>query len=186
MIAAVGDDESDRVVAAAALQAVRPWPQQRLHFVHVLDVPLGAQADGDAFSEGAPPGIDELCRWGHAYLEGFARRCGEALGRPVGRHLLFGTPAVEITKLAQRLRASLLVVGTREAGSTARGPIGSTAHALFHRAPCSMLLARPPAYEAEAGDASAACPDCLWAEAFSCGATPRCWRHARGESNLCL
>ncbi|HEU4534684.1 MAG TPA: universal stress protein [Polyangiaceae bacterium] len=185
MIAALGDDESDRVVAATALQAVRPWPQQALHFVHVLDVPA-AQAGGDGFSEGAPPGVEELCRWGHAYLEGFTHRCGEALGRPVRGHLLFGGPAAEIMKLAKRLRASLLVLGTREVGPATRWSIGSTAHTLLHRAPCSVLLARPPAYEAEEGDEISACPDCLWAEASSCGVTPRCWRHARDESNLCL
>ncbi len=180
VLAAIGDDESDQIVTATALQAAHLWPDGVLHLVHVVDVLPIAQGARARPSEWPHPGIDDVRRRGHDYVERFRQTAAEALGRPVKGHLLFGAPAAEILKLARHLRAGLLVVGTREVGSLTRLLMGSTAHSLLHRAPCSVLLARAPAYVAEEGAdvEEDVCPDCLWAEASSCGATPRCPRHA--------
>ncbi len=180
VLAALGDDEADQMVAAMALQVVRLWPEASLHLAHVIDaLPVAQAAVAASPCEWSYPGLDEMRDQGHAYVERFVRSIGKALGRPVEGHLLFGPPVAEIVGLANRVRARLIVVGTRDVGRLARFLVGSTAEALMHKAPCSVLLARPSKYPAEAArDGGEVCADCLRAEAESCGATLRCPRHA--------
>lgn len=178
LLAAIGNDEDDQIVTAIALQAARLWPGGSLHLVHVIDV-LPVAEVVVASSDWSYPGIDTLRRQGSDYLQRFTLAAGEALGRAVPGHLLFGAPVAQIVELANRLRATLLVVGTREVSSLTRLLMGSTARALLHKAPCSVLLARVPKYDAKAQHhASEVCPACLEAEATSCGATRRCVPHA--------
>jgi nucleotide-binding universal stress UspA family protein len=180
VVAALGDDDSDAAVAAMALQVARTWPGGELHLAHVVDVlPIAQAAAAAPPNDWSHPALGELRRQGELYLGRVGRAVGEALGRPATCHLLAGPPASEIIKLVHEVRASLLVVGTREAGLLSRLLVGSTAEALLRKAPCSVLLARAPHYPAEAArDEGGACPDCLLAEAASCGATRRCDRHA--------
>jgi nucleotide-binding universal stress UspA family protein len=168
LLAAIGNDEADQIVTAMALQATRLWPGAELHLVHVVDVlPVAQAAVAGAAAEWSYPGVDDR----------FVRSAGEALGRPVTGHLLVGAPVAEIVRLAGELRATLLVVGTRELGPLTRFLVGSVAEALLHKAPCSVLLARTPRYAAEDRPGEV-CPGCLQAEAASGGATLRCTRHA--------
>ncbi|MCU0687749.1 MAG: universal stress protein, partial [Polyangiaceae bacterium] len=179
VLAALGDDEADQMVAAMALQATHLWPDTTLHLVHVIDVlPVAQAAVAAAPCEWSYPGIDDIRRQGHDYVERFVRSTGAALGSPVEGHLLFGGPVEGILSLASRLRANLLVVGARDVSRLTRFLIGSKADALVHKAPCAVLIARPPKYAAHVAPAGEICPDCLQAEADSGGATLRCPRHA--------
>jgi nucleotide-binding universal stress UspA family protein len=54
-----------------------------------------------------------------------------------------GIPRRKIPELAARERASLVVVGSR--GLDGTRAIGSTSERVAHQAPCSVLIARPPA-----------------------------------------
>jgi nucleotide-binding universal stress UspA family protein len=178
LLAAIGNDKADQIVTAMALQATRLWPGAELHLVHVVDVlPVAQAAVASKAAEWSYPGIEDIRRQGSDYLDRFVRSAGEALGRPVTGHLLFGSPAAEIAQLSGELRASLLVVGARDLGRVTRWLVGSVAEALLRRAPCSVLLARAPKYAAEE-HVGEVCPDCLQAEASSAGATLRCARHA--------
>jgi hypothetical protein len=141
-------------------------------------LPVAQAAVAAAPCEWSYPGIEDIRRQGHAYVERFVRSTSEALGCPVEGHLLFGPPVDEIMGLANQLRANLLVVGTRDAGRLTRFLVGSKADALVHKAPCAVLIARPSKYAARASITGEVCPDCLRAEAESCGATLRCSRHA--------
>ena len=53
-----------------------------------------------------------------------------------------GRPAEEILKAARR--ASLIVVGARGLGSVERLLLGSVSEQVLHRAPCPVLVVRPP------------------------------------------
>jgi nucleotide-binding universal stress UspA family protein len=179
VLAAIGNDDTAQTVTAMAVQAARLWPDGELHLAHVIDMLPVVQATVACPSDWTYPGIDDLRRQSDDYLSRFTRPAGEALGRRVTGHLLAGTPAAELMRLANELRASLLVVGTRDVGSLTRLLMGSTAQTLLRHAPCSVLVARAPQYADERpSDESDVCPDCLQAEATSCGATLRCPRHA--------
>jgi nucleotide-binding universal stress UspA family protein len=179
ILAALGDDEVDQTVAALALQTAHLWPDTSVHLAHVLDVPTVARSAVAAPSfEWSYPGLDDLRQQGLAYVEGFVRSTGEALGRPVEGHLLAGAPVDEILGLANRLRANLLVVGSRDVGRLTRFLVGSKADVLVHEAPCAVLIARAPRHPARAPRGEEICPDCLRAEADSFGAALRCPRHA--------
>ncbi|HEU4404552.1 MAG TPA: universal stress protein [Polyangiaceae bacterium] len=178
LLAAIGNDEADQIVTAMALQATRLWPGAELHLVHVVDVlPVAQAAVAGAASECSYPGLEDIYRQGDDYLDRFVRSAAEALGRPVTGHLLVGAPVAEIVRLAGELRATLLVVGTRDLGRLTRFLVGSVAEALLRKAPCSVLLARAPKYAAEDRPGEV-CPGCLQAEAASGGATLRCAQHA--------
>jgi universal stress protein A len=178
LLAAIGDDEADQLVTALALQATRLWPGAELHLVHVVDVlPVAQAAVASTAAEWSYPGLEDIRRQGGDYLNRFVRSAGEALGRPVTGHLLFGAPVIEIVRLTGELRASLLVVGTRDLARVTRWLVGSVAEVLLRRAPCSVLLARAPKHAAEEHTGEV-CPDCLQAEASSAGSTLRCARHA--------
>ncbi|HEU4539466.1 MAG TPA: universal stress protein [Polyangiaceae bacterium] len=180
VLAALGNDDADQLVTALALQAARLWPGTALHLVHVVDVlPVAQAAVACPADEWSYPGLEEIRRTGSEYVDRFVFSTGEALGRPVTGHLRFGGAASEIAHLANELRASLLVVGSRDRGRLTRWLLGSVADALVREAPCSVLLARAPKYPAEArGGAGEVCPDCLQAEGASGGAILRCARHA--------
>lgn len=178
LLAALGNDEADQIVTAMALQATRLWPGAELHLTHVVDVlPVAQAAVASPVAEWSYPGLDDIRRQGGDYLNRFVRSAGEVLGRPAEGHLLFGPPVDEIVRLAGELKASLLVVGSRDLGRLTRLLVGSVAEALLRKAPCSVLLARAPKYAADARY-SEVCADCLQAEAASGGAMLRCSRHA--------
>lgn len=80
------------------------------------------------------------------------RRAEAALQRaerevgPAGResHLLVGDPVGGLLAAARDLAATLIAVGSHGTGRMAGILTGSVATALLHRAPCSVLVARPP------------------------------------------
>lgn len=75
-----------------------------------------------------------------------AKTTAGARGEP---HLLVGDPEGGLLTAAHDHRATLIVVGSHGTGR-ARGILtGSVATAMLHRAPCSVLLARPPRGPAE-------------------------------------
>ena len=59
-------------------------------------------------------------------------------------HLLVGDPEGGLLTAARDRRASLIVVGSHGAGRVRGILTGSVATAMLHRAPCSVLVARPP------------------------------------------
>lgn len=60
----------------------------------------------------------------------------------VHRHILSGSPAAEIVKLASQLGAGLIVVASGSGGLSDRILLGSTASKVQHSAPCPVLVYR--------------------------------------------
>ncbi|MFH2127164.1 MAG: universal stress protein [Pseudomonadota bacterium] len=59
--------------------------------------------------------------------------------------LLEGDPSRELIRLAKEERADLLVMGSTGVSGLAETVFGSTAQKMVRKAPCSVLVARPPA-----------------------------------------
>ncbi|MEW5911750.1 MAG: universal stress protein [Thermodesulfobacteriota bacterium] len=59
--------------------------------------------------------------------------------------LLEGDPAREVARLLAERKADLVVIGSTGVSGLAETVFGSVAQKLVRRAPCSVLVARPPA-----------------------------------------
>ncbi|MCB2190753.1 MAG: universal stress protein [Deltaproteobacteria bacterium] len=58
--------------------------------------------------------------------------------------LLEGDPSRELNRLAKEEKADLLVMGSTGVSGLAETVFGSTAQKMVRKAPCSVLVARPP------------------------------------------
>ncbi|MBK9975602.1 MAG: universal stress protein [Planctomycetes bacterium] len=65
-----------------------------------------------------------------------------AKGLNVGRYVLSGTPAREITDYAKRSKADLIAIGTHGHGAVARFLLGSVADKVLHEAKCPVLVTK--------------------------------------------
>ncbi len=61
--------------------------------------------------------------------------------RPYARHQLWGSPARELTLLAEDADVDLVVVGSTHQGAVGRVLIGSVGEKLLHGAPCAVAVA---------------------------------------------
>ena len=61
----------------------------------------------------------------------------------VHRHVLSGSPAAEIVRLAKESRADLIVLASGSGGLSDTILLGSTAQRVQHSAPCPVLVSRP-------------------------------------------
>ncbi|MCU0686092.1 MAG: universal stress protein [Polyangiaceae bacterium] len=132
IVAAVGEADVGRLVTVTALRVARTWPGSRLHLVRVLTDQLGGAAHAG-----------KLYGYERGRLARYARLARAAPCIEVRGHLLFGEAATSLAHFAERVEASLLVVGTHDAGPTLDVAFGSVADALLRRAPCPALLVRP-------------------------------------------
>lgn len=88
----------------------------------------------------APADISES-----AYIARLARKLSEESGHAVNFEMLHGKHvADEVSAFASSMNASLIVASTHGRTGMARLVIGSTAAAFVHKAPCPILLVRPP------------------------------------------
>jgi len=80
-----------------------------------------------------------------AYTARLARKLSEESGHAVHFEMLHGKHvADEVSSFASSMNASLVVASTHGRTGMARLVIGSTAAAFVHKAPCPILLVRPP------------------------------------------
>jgi nucleotide-binding universal stress UspA family protein len=142
IVAAVdfSDFSRDAVQAALALAS----PGAAIHLVHVVRIapiealyPVTVEWD-ESFRD---PLRQRLQEWARS-LSGLDARAPEL-------HLLTGEVAEEITSLAERLGADLLVAGSHGTGFFGRLLLGSVSSSLIRRAECAVLIApsREPARE---------------------------------------
>jgi nucleotide-binding universal stress UspA family protein len=166
-----------------ALGVARKMAEQNgravLHVVHVVAPPIGSVAITGAapnlateFTETLDRARDELatlCRGLETKLE----------GRVFG-HVRMGTPAREITSLADSLSADLIVVGTHGRTGLGRVLLGSIAETVLRHAPCSVLTTRKPREQPFIEDP---CPGCLAARKRG-DASARCMQHTRTKLHV--
>jgi nucleotide-binding universal stress UspA family protein len=140
LVAIDASAESARVVSAAA-RFVRPFSEAVVHLVHVFRV-----SRFDRARVGLPaPDTDALAE-AKDYMESHVRSLRRQCRNRVVSHLPVGDPSGEVLKLAESLRADLLVVGTHDHSGFERLLLGSIAETLMRKAPCSSVIVRRPHY----------------------------------------
>lgn len=112
-----------------ALQELRP-----LHFVYVMPIVTDDSPDLLRIQELE---LEEYVNAGRQKLHGSAI--------PIEGTLVFGTPAHEIIRLADQLRAACIVVGTEEKSGLERLLLGSVAEAVIRKSDHPVIVVGPVA-----------------------------------------
>ena len=114
----------------------RPWPSgSTFLLLHVLDpfpfvkAPISLQRAKDA---------------AHAELKNL-KECLVDAGWKTETDVVLGHPRSAIGESATSWKADLLMLGSNDLGPVARLLLGSTAHSILRRAPCSVEIVRPSA-----------------------------------------
>jgi nucleotide-binding universal stress UspA family protein len=114
----------------------RPWPSGSVFFLlHVLDpfrfvkAPISLQRAKDAAS-------GELRNLKKSLVD---------VGWKTEADVILGHPRSAIVQSAASWKADLVMLGSNDLGPVARLLLGSTAHSVLRRAPCSVEIVRPPA-----------------------------------------
>lgn len=128
VLAAVdGSPASLRAVTAA----LRCWPEAAVQAVHVLDLPGGAAAAGDAVEQAADrlrPALDRLA---------------QEVGRRPDLVVEIGDVDTVLRSLATRYAADLVAVGTTGGNPSLRTLLGGTTERILQSAPCDVLVVPP-------------------------------------------
>jgi nucleotide-binding universal stress UspA family protein len=138
LLATDGNEDSTRAALAAADLSIVTGAH--LHVVHVwtgAPPPAHPGRALDDYSRLAAEAGEILRR--HAW---YARVDGAEVA---GEHLRAGKPAQEITALAEKLDADLVVLGSRGAGWLKRLVTGSVSEGVVRGAPCPVLVVRATA-----------------------------------------
>jgi nucleotide-binding universal stress UspA family protein len=113
-----------------------------LHLVRDLDTEASRPYPGPEFWEGFEEDLERSKRNVKTFLEEHANRL-EAEGVKVGDvHLAFGEADREIVRIAEEMRADLIVVGSRGLGGIRRALIGSVSDSVVRHAHCPVLVVR--------------------------------------------
>jgi universal stress protein E len=105
----------------------------RLHAMHANNPPFSTLALGD-------PAINALQQKGREDFVTFMKAMD--IG-PARRHLVDGTPAMAIPKVARSTNASLVVMGVVSRSGLERMLIGNTAERVLGALPCDVLVLKP-------------------------------------------
>lgn len=77
-----------------------------------------------------------------------ARLCGRDADRhPISVDVMFGDPAEEIVRAAERMDADMIIMGSRGLGKLRSALLGSVAGGVLRHAPCPVLVVREPVDE---------------------------------------
>ena len=113
----------------------------RIVLLHVFSVP--AFAFPDATIPMPAQTVVELQNASNTQLESLEQRV-RANGVGVTSKLAEGAPFVEIVRAARSERADLIVMGTHGRSGLRHALLGSTAEKVVRKAPCPVLVVRPP------------------------------------------
>ncbi len=115
----------------ALTAALRCWPEAAVQAVHVLDLPGGAAAAGDAIEQAADrlrPALDRVRR---------------EVGRRPDLVVEVGDVDTVLRDLATRHAADLVAVGTTGGNPSLRSLLGGTTERILQSAPCDVLVVPP-------------------------------------------
>jgi nucleotide-binding universal stress UspA family protein len=113
----------------------------RLVLTHVFQVP--SYAFPDAVVPVPPETVDELRRSCEARL-GILCRHAAASGVTAEPLLVEGSAFVEIIRAARKVGSDLIVMGTHGRTGLRHALLGSVAEKVVRKAPCPVLVVRPP------------------------------------------
>ncbi len=139
IVCPIGHEENSRAAFETAARLARE-SHGTLYLVHVIPLPPSIVSESVM--------LDDRGR-AHIALERLAARLPATLSRVI--IVRFGNPAREITSLAQKIGADLIVMGTHGRSIMARLFQGSIAEKVIAHAPCPVL-ALPPDTVVEAAD----------------------------------
>lgn len=139
MIIVVGADGSDRSIVALrrAVQFAEAWGAQ-LHVVHVMHIPsslLGALSQ-------VPTDLASLEQAQRQMVWDVIDPIVEGAPVDMQRVDLDGYPADALVEYAKKVKADLIVVGSRGRGELAALVLGSTSHRIVHISPCDVLVVK--------------------------------------------
>jgi nucleotide-binding universal stress UspA family protein len=161
-------------VLRTALDVAGDTDDCEVHAIHVgVDDSYGADADART-----PRELEHLRATVMSAMED--RESGWREPR-VFVHAAVGDPAKQITRLAQKLRSGLVVVGTHTRSTLDQLMVGSVAARVLQKVPCSVLVVRPPNETQPSRGVDPDCADCLEVRALSRRTTLFCERHADGD-----
>ncbi|HEV8480018.1 MAG TPA: universal stress protein [Candidatus Eisenbacteria bacterium] len=123
-----------------ALQTLRSLstPQEVL-LVHAVDPSLPIVAAGAEVFVSAAPDLEKVLRERGEALLARATGCAPK-GAPVTRHLLMGSPADVLLRVAEREQVELVVVGARGLGRVRELLLGSVSHRVIYHATCPVMV----------------------------------------------
>ncbi len=107
-----------------------------LHIIHVIE-PLSLAYGGDIPMDLSAV-QDQIHEQAKSHLAEFANKIGV---QGANQHLVFGRPDSEIHRVAEEVRADLIVVGSHGRHGLAL-LLGSTANGVLHGANCDVLAVR--------------------------------------------
>jgi nucleotide-binding universal stress UspA family protein len=139
IVCPIGHEENSRAAFETAARLARE-SHGTLYLVHVIALPPSIVSESVM--------LDDRGR-AHIALERLAARLPATLSRVI--IVRFGNPAREITSLAQKIGADLIVMGTHGRSIMARLFQGSIAEKVIAHSPCPVL-ALPPDAVVEAPD----------------------------------
>lgn len=123
-------------------QEIGQWSRAQLHLVAVMPPPV-AMISGEAWVYGPDRDNDEKARYQAVLDQGVSRL--RAAGLDARGEVVTGISVDEIVRVAQRVRAELIVVGHKHLESwAARWWRGSVSKSLIEFAPCSVLVVITP------------------------------------------
>lgn len=138
---------------------VAPWVVQWARFlmerfdaeataVHVIGAAVftSVLAEGGEGAESQTTAMDTAgVEHAHGADDWLARLCGQdAERRPLSADVIFGDPAEEIVRAAERMDADAIIMGSRGLGKLGSALLGSVAGAVLRRAPCPVLVVKEP------------------------------------------
>lgn len=126
VVRAAGKVAGEQNSAIAAVTVIRPMAEFYVNLYSMLEDSASPEIESMA--------VERVTAW----LSDLMKRCGIDTGAV---NVIIGTPAVEIRRLAEKIGADLIVLGTH--GRHGLGlMLGSTANAVLHGAPCDVLAVK--------------------------------------------
>lgn len=127
---------------ARGVSIANTHPMGEVHLVSVAEPePLGLPMPPDAAAR-----LQEMATYAASRLE----KSGEIVQlRRIVTHLLTGSPAREIVRLAAQIDADVVVVGTHGRRGIERLLLGSVAEEVLRTAGCTVLVERPKKHAAK-------------------------------------
>lgn len=123
-------------------QEIGQWSQAQLHLVAVMPPPV-AMIAGEAWAYSPAGDNEEKARYQGVLDQGISRL--RAAGLDVRGEVVTGISVDEIVRVAQKVKANLIVVGHKHLeGWAERWWRGSVSKSLIEFAPCSVLVVITP------------------------------------------
>jgi universal stress protein A len=131
------DGSEDSEVAMRAAVDLANKTGSELHVVHVGLLSPWAMPDTMSDAQFA-----RLREQAQQILDEAVEKVRNAGGEIAEAHLKMGRADVEVVRLAQQLRAGLIVVGNRGRDNISRILLGSDAESIVRHAPCPVMVVR--------------------------------------------